>query len=35
VPVSINNDEQGTGINVCSGPRRSWSAEWPDLEHLG
>jgi Dolichyl-phosphate-mannose-protein mannosyltransferase len=33
--LGIDNDEQGTGVYVCAGPRRSWSAEWPSLRHLG
>jgi 4-amino-4-deoxy-L-arabinose transferase-like glycosyltransferase len=33
--VDIENDEQGTRVLVCSGPRRSWSAEWPGLQLLG
>jgi 4-amino-4-deoxy-L-arabinose transferase-like glycosyltransferase len=33
--LEIDNDEQGTMIYVCAGPRRSWSAEWSSLRHLG
>jgi 4-amino-4-deoxy-L-arabinose transferase-like glycosyltransferase len=33
--LDIDNDEQGTAIYVCAGPRRIWSAEWPSLRHLG
>jgi 4-amino-4-deoxy-L-arabinose transferase-like glycosyltransferase len=33
--LDIDNDEQGTRIFVCSGPRTSWSSEWPSLRHLG
>jgi hypothetical protein len=33
--VGVENDEQGTRVLVCSGPRRTWSAEWPDLQLLG
>lgn len=33
--VGIDNDEQGTPIYVCAGPRRSWPVEWPGLRHLG
>jgi 4-amino-4-deoxy-L-arabinose transferase-like glycosyltransferase len=33
--LEIDNDEQGTEVFVCSGPRQSWSAEWPSLRHLG
>ena len=31
----VDNDEQGAPVMVCPGPRRPWSEEWPDLEHLG
>jgi 4-amino-4-deoxy-L-arabinose transferase-like glycosyltransferase len=33
--LDIDNDEQGVGVFVCGGPRRSWSDEWPSLRHLG
>jgi 4-amino-4-deoxy-L-arabinose transferase-like glycosyltransferase len=33
--LGIDNDEQGTGVYVCAGPRRSWSSEWPAIRHLG
>jgi len=33
--LGIDNDEQGTGIYVCMGPRASWSSAWPSLRHLG
>jgi 4-amino-4-deoxy-L-arabinose transferase-like glycosyltransferase len=33
--LDVDNDEQGTRVFVCSGPRRPWSAEWPSLRHLG
>jgi 4-amino-4-deoxy-L-arabinose transferase-like glycosyltransferase len=33
--LDIDNDEQGTRVLVCAGPRRPWSAEWPDLQTLG
>jgi 4-amino-4-deoxy-L-arabinose transferase-like glycosyltransferase len=33
--LGIENDEQGAGVYVCGAPRRTWSAEWPSLEHLG
>jgi 4-amino-4-deoxy-L-arabinose transferase-like glycosyltransferase len=33
--VGVENDEQGTRVLVCGRPRRTWSAEWPDLQHLG
>ena len=33
--LGIDNDEQGTAVYVCAGPRRPWSTEWPSLRHLG
>jgi hypothetical protein len=33
--ADIDNDEQGTRVFVCRGPRRPWSEEWPALRHLG
>ncbi|HEV7883382.1 MAG TPA: glycosyltransferase family 39 protein [Solirubrobacteraceae bacterium] len=33
--AGIDNDERGTVVLVCSGPRRPWSREWPALRHLG
>ena len=33
--LGIDNDEQGTAVYACTGPRRRWSAEWPSLRHLG
>jgi 4-amino-4-deoxy-L-arabinose transferase-like glycosyltransferase len=33
--LGIDNDEQGTHIEVCRGPVRPWSQEWPALRHLG
>jgi 4-amino-4-deoxy-L-arabinose transferase-like glycosyltransferase len=33
--AGIENDEQGSPVLVCAGPRRSWSREWPALRHLG
>jgi 4-amino-4-deoxy-L-arabinose transferase-like glycosyltransferase len=33
--LDVDNDEQGTVIYICAGPRGSWSAEWPGLRHLG
>jgi hypothetical protein len=33
--LGIDNDEQGTRVDVCRGPVRSWSQEWPALRHLG
>ncbi len=34
-PAGIDNAEQDRPVMVCSGPRRSWSIEWPGLRHLG
>ena len=31
----VENDEQGTNVLVCRGPRRAWSTEWQELRHLG
>jgi hypothetical protein len=31
----VENDERGTAVMVCRGPRRPWSCEWPGLRHLG
>jgi hypothetical protein len=33
--VGIDNDEQGTTVYVCAGPRRPWSDEWASIRHLG
>jgi hypothetical protein len=33
--AGVDNDEQGTLVMVCGGPRRSWSQEWSALIHLG
>jgi 4-amino-4-deoxy-L-arabinose transferase-like glycosyltransferase len=33
--LEIDNDEQGTTVNVCGGPRHSWSREWPSVRQLG
>jgi hypothetical protein len=33
--LGIDNDEQGTHVDVCRGPVRPWSQEWPALRHLG
>ena len=33
--LGIDNDEQGTLIDVCRGPVRPWSQLWPALRHLG
>jgi Dolichyl-phosphate-mannose-protein mannosyltransferase len=33
--LGVDNDEQGTAVFVCAGPRGSWAAVWPSLRHLG
>jgi hypothetical protein len=33
--LDVDNDEQGTRIYLCAGPRGSWSSEWPELRRLG
>ena len=33
--AGIDNDERGSPITVCDGPRAPWSRAWPALEHLG
>jgi len=33
--AGVENEEQGRAVMVCAGPRRSWSAVWPRLRHLG
>jgi 4-amino-4-deoxy-L-arabinose transferase-like glycosyltransferase len=33
--LDVDNDEQGTTVYICGGPRRPWSVEWPSLRHLG
>jgi hypothetical protein len=33
--AGVDNDERGTAVLVCRGPRRSWSRAWPALLHLG
>jgi hypothetical protein len=33
--LDVDNDEQGTEIYVCAGPKRRWAVEWPSLRHLG
>ena len=32
--VDVDNEEQGTTIAICAGPRGSWSTIWPRLHHL-
>ena len=33
--LGIDNDEQGTHVDVCRGPVGPWSQEWLALRHLG
>ena len=33
--AGIHNDEQGTRVHVCAGPRMPWSRTWDDLRRLG
>jgi hypothetical protein len=33
--LDLDNEEQGTPIWVCSGPRRSWTELWPEMRILG
>ncbi len=34
-PDNVSNDENGTSIWTCTGPRGSWSSFWSDLRHYG
>jgi 4-amino-4-deoxy-L-arabinose transferase-like glycosyltransferase len=33
--AAVDNQERGTRVFVCAGPRRAWSKVWPALRHLG
>lgn len=33
--AAVDNQERGTRVLVCAGPRRAWSKVWPELRHLG
>lgn len=33
--VAIDNEEEGSPVGICRGPRRSWAEIWPTLRHLG
>jgi Dolichyl-phosphate-mannose-protein mannosyltransferase len=32
--LGVDNEEQGTTVWLCDGPRGGWQHAWPDLEHL-
>ena len=34
-PDNVNNDENGTPIGICTGPRGPWSSFWGSLRHYG
>lgn len=33
--AGVDNEEQGAAVMVCTGPRRPWSRQWPQLRRLG
>ena len=33
--LGIDNDEQGTELFVCAGPRDKWTRLWPAFVHIG
>ena len=33
--AGVDNEERGTPVFVCDGPRRPWSEVWPAVRHLG
>jgi hypothetical protein len=33
--AGVDNDEKGAPIMICTGPRTTWSQEWPSIKHLG
>jgi hypothetical protein len=33
--VSVDNDEQGRTVWVCSQPRAAWTTLWPEMKRLG
>jgi hypothetical protein len=33
--AGVENEEQGTRVMVCGGPRRPWAQLWPSLRRLG
>jgi len=34
-PDDVDNDENGTAIWICTGPRGAWASFWSDLRHYG
>jgi hypothetical protein len=32
--VSVDNEEQGEPVAVCTGPRQPWRTLWPELRHV-
>jgi hypothetical protein len=32
--IGVDNEEQGTTVWLCGGPRGGWKRGWPDLRHL-
>jgi hypothetical protein len=35
ITTGVDNSEDGTPLNLCTGPRRPWSALWPLVRHNG
>lgn len=33
--IGVPNEEQGTPVRVCTGPRGTWQELWPRLRHVG
>jgi hypothetical protein len=34
-PTGVANEEEGTVVRICRGPRRPWSQLWPEFRHVG